>query len=83
MDDESVNGLHLRDHQRAYHALEHDLARNICIIETVAGDIPVLIRQECPVCGGDPEGHALQRGFLVRRAALVDDKAARMGILED
>ena len=83
MDGESSNGLHLRYHQRAYYTPENNLARNICIIEAVAGDLPILIRQECPVCGGNLKGYTLQRGLLVHRAALVDDKAAGMGVLED
>ena len=54
----------------------------IGIIDPIAGHLPVLVREEFAIRGGDLEGDTLQRGLLVRGTALADDKTACAGILE-
>ncbi len=75
------DGAHLRHHQRAYHALDGDFPFLIGLIEAVAAQLAVFVRDKLAAGGGDLEGDALQR--LPGEGALLQNDELTRGLVPE
>ena len=76
------DGLRLRHNQRAHHAVDLDLTVPVGIVDPVAGDVAILIRDILSSGSGHAEGNSLQR-LSCQGIPLVNDQAAGLRVGDD
>ena len=76
------DGLRLRHDQCAHHTVNLDLAVPVGIVDPVAGDVAILIRDILSSGSGHTEGNSLQR-LSCQGIPLVNDQAAGLRVGDD
>ena len=82
VDDIAGDGLRLRHDQCAHHTVNLDFAVPVGIVEPVAGDVAILIRDILSSGSGHAEGNPLQR-LSCQGIPLVNDQAAGLRVGDD
>ena len=79
-----VNGvardaLNLSHYQGTYYAINLNFTLTVGLVETVAGDVAILVRDILPGGSCDLEGDTLQR-LSCARIPLIDDEGTGLGV---